>query len=376
MLDYEFVTTGRGTYGISRTVVDRIAYDSARLKSLYANRTVVRTRESSWTDWIAMPLPEVQHVEVDFARARKDGNQFRAAFAGGDTLQALGDWWAGRSRETDFEVLRECLFGLEKEGRQAKRDLRKAQDDASGASRKSLRKAVARGEAAVEVAKFVRDTSADVVLVGAGVLSGGTALALGGAGSLMKGGFKYQDTGNVGAAAVTSVVSFVGLVIPGPVKGGNRALNAGLVFAKTKTDALGTFAVGIMEGQGAGEAAFRTGVELFAGAALNKVGGKLLGADEALDAVKDSLAKVPVPFSYRLSAGQVGLMVGKAGMDSSAGGAKGAAGAALWGAANRKPKPNRQKRQMSDRFLLGDPVLADIAVIGPDRSTAPRRWNR
>jgi hypothetical protein len=58
---------------------------------------------------------------------------------------------------------------------------------------------------AVESAQFIRNLSADAILVIASLVSGGSAMALVGAGSIAKGAATYQDTGNIGAATVKAI---------------------------------------------------------------------------------------------------------------------------------------------------------------------------
>lgn len=84
----------------------------------------------------------------------------------------------------------------------------------------SMDKAVSMGESGVKYARMVRDGSAAIVVAGATVVTGGGAAGLGllAAGSGLKGLGKYQDTGNVGAAAIEASTEFVGGIFDlGPV---------------------------------------------------------------------------------------------------------------------------------------------------------------
>jgi hypothetical protein len=67
---------------------------------------------------------------------------------------------------------------------------------------------VRRGQAGADAARVVRDLSAGTLVVGATFLSGGTALAVLGGGSALKGTATYQDTGNVGAAMLDATATF------------------------------------------------------------------------------------------------------------------------------------------------------------------------
>lgn len=64
-------------------------------------------------------------------------------------------------------------------------------------------------DAAVQWAQWTRDTSLSALAVCAGVAGGGIAYAVGGACAVAQGGAKYQDTGNLGAAAITTVGGLV-----------------------------------------------------------------------------------------------------------------------------------------------------------------------
>ncbi|HXL85617.1 MAG TPA: hypothetical protein VN927_00305 [Gemmatimonadaceae bacterium] len=69
-------------------------------------------------------------------------------------------------------------------------------------------------ETAKTVAEFTRDISATILVSTATVLSGGTALAVLGAGAGIKGAAKFQDTGNVGLAVVEATGTFVVGALP------------------------------------------------------------------------------------------------------------------------------------------------------------------
>ena len=80
---------------------------------------------------------------------------------------------------------------------------------ASHATMESIDRHVRFGETGAEVARWVRDISASVLVAGATFLSGGTALGVLGAGSALKGTATYQDTGNVGNAILQGTGTFV-----------------------------------------------------------------------------------------------------------------------------------------------------------------------
>jgi len=86
--------------------------------------------------------------------------------------------------------------------------LREMQRNASRETSQNIDQAVMWGERAVGGATFLRDASATMLVVGSTLLTGGAAAAVLGAGSVLRGTGKYQDTGNVGAAVLTTSLTF------------------------------------------------------------------------------------------------------------------------------------------------------------------------
>ena len=137
----------------------------------------------------------------------------------------------------------------------------------------------------IEAARFVRDTSADVVAIGSTIATGGAAAGLLGASSALKGVYKYQDTGSAGAAVLYGGGSLV----------------------------LGYFKIGGKEASKAGElvliiaqGAMETGTSYVAGDSFSKAAERGLlkiastGASQALFSapiVKAVFSKIPVPFN-------------------------------------------------------------------------------
>ncbi len=73
-------------------------------------------------------------------------------------------------------------------------------------------------------AEVVRDTSATILVVTAGTMSGGAALSVLGAGSALRGTATYQNSGSVGAAVVSAVGTFaVGSIGIGPAGGASAS---------------------------------------------------------------------------------------------------------------------------------------------------------
>jgi hypothetical protein len=119
--------------------------------------------------------------------------------------------------------------------------------------------------------KIVRDGATDVLLIGAACLSGGAAFAVLGAGSVMSGVNKYQDTGNAQAAVIKGVGTFVvGAVSRGT---GGKALTgrekAVVMFIGASFDG----AEALAEGKSTNQALVAAGTSVLGTAVGDKVGG-------------------------------------------------------------------------------------------------------
>jgi hypothetical protein len=128
---------------------------------------------------------------------------------------------------------------------EARRDIltvRDMQERASRDSAQSIDSNVRGWERALSAAQFTRDASATILVVGAGVMSGGTALGVLGAGSVLRGTATYQDTGNVGAALIQTTGTFIVGAIPLGA-GGGAAGSAALMSRATPGATAGTIVV-------------------------------------------------------------------------------------------------------------------------------------
>lgn len=122
----------------------------------------------------------------------------------------------------DPASMRANLLGMIARGRSDFNAVEAMRRRATRQSSESISNNVEGWETALAVAQFTRDTSATILVVGAGLLSGGAAFGVLGAGSVLRGTATYQDTGNVGAAVINGSGTFiVGMV---GIAGGNPAL--------------------------------------------------------------------------------------------------------------------------------------------------------
>ncbi|MFC3182752.1 hypothetical protein [Cypionkella sinensis] len=122
----------------------------------------------------------------------------------------------------DPASMRANLLGMIARGRSDFNAVEAMRRRATRQSSESISNNVEGWETALAVAQFTRDTSATILVVGAGLLSGGAAFGVLGAGSVLRGTATYQDTGNVGAAVINGSGTFiVGMV---GIAGANPAL--------------------------------------------------------------------------------------------------------------------------------------------------------
>ncbi len=181
---------------------------------------------------------------------------------------------------------------------------------ANGRSSSSINSVVAGWERALGAATFVRDASATILVVTAGIVSGGTGLAAAGAagmtgistgtamttlavGSAMRGAFTYQDTGNVGSAAINAVGTFtvgaIGIGAAGATM--STADQATILVIQSAGQGMTTGGQALVEGRNASDAARAAAVSAgfgFAGGAISsQVGNMSLLSQVAISGVAD-----------------------------------------------------------------------------------------
>lgn len=165
-------------------------------------------------------------------------------------------------------------------------------------------------ETALTAATFVRDASATILVVTAGIVSGGTGLAAAGAvgmtgvstgtamttlavGSAMRGAFTYQDIGNVGSAAINAVGTFtvgaIGIGAAGATM--STADQATILVIQSTGQGMTTGGQALVEGRSASDAARAAAVSAgfgFAGGRIsNAVGGMSFVSQVAINGVAD-----------------------------------------------------------------------------------------
>jgi hypothetical protein len=141
--------------------------------------------------------------------------------------------------------------------------------DAQHRTMQNIESSVRKGEIGLEVATVVRDTSAEIEMVGATYLSGGAAVAVLGTGSAMKGAFVYQDTGRAGQAVATFgtnlVLGMADLKVGAAIKGlGSASERIGMAIVWAKAKATLDVPKSLIEGKTMKQAVSGGGVKLVA----------------------------------------------------------------------------------------------------------------
>jgi hypothetical protein len=221
MMTWTPVETSRGTWAVSWPHVEKIItwYHKSALALRYSSRVEIKQKMGSIERFFRSP---VYSLDVDWDRVSMQ--------AAHNTRAELGAWQSGgmgRRDGPDDSFLEELIDDLSEKIIQSRRNrdqLRLAIQSTSAASMQTVSRDVAHLQGWVTGATLVRDLSADFVIVGVGVLTGGagagagaalkTAAIKGGSAGVIKFGTKLQDTGSVGAASVTMGGEVVASLVP------------------------------------------------------------------------------------------------------------------------------------------------------------------
>jgi hypothetical protein len=196
---YELVQSGRTQFAIDWDIVRRLvrSYYRACLQWDFARE--VTMSDSHWYNPMSWSLPDVSHVEVDWHAVREYSDRYTDEEVA--NMRAMATINAARVANT--------LEGMIDTTARKKESFVDWLGTVQTQNMRSINKAVEDYQSNIEIAKFVRDTSAEGLMVGASVMSGGTAVAALGGASFFKGACKFQDTDSVGAAVMEGAGSFV-----------------------------------------------------------------------------------------------------------------------------------------------------------------------
>ena len=197
-MGYELLANGQTQFAIDWDIVNRIvrSYYTANLELAYARE--VTMSESHWYNPMTWSLPAISHVEVDWDAVRADADTYARTDVSNMRVEAkynapriarrledMIETTAGRK-----EMFIDWIARVQTE------------------NWKSIDQAVEDYESSADIARFVRDTSADGLMVGASVMTGGAAAAALGGASFFKGVCRFQDTASIGAGVMQAAGSF------------------------------------------------------------------------------------------------------------------------------------------------------------------------
>jgi hypothetical protein len=197
-MGYELLVSGQTQFAIDWDIVSRIvrSYHTANLQLAYARE--ITMSQSHWYNPMTWSLPGISHVEVDWDKVHAIADA--CATQDVRNMRTEAKYNAGRIARRldsliDITALRKETF-IDWIGTVQTQNM------------VSIGKAIGDYESNVEIAQFVRDTSADGLMVGASVMTGDTAVAALGGAAFVKGTCRFQDTASVGASVMEGAGSF------------------------------------------------------------------------------------------------------------------------------------------------------------------------
>lgn len=361
--NYLMFETNQGTYAVLPALVQRIAYDAAYYKHLSDTDNIETHHEN-----LGLGMPDNIRVKFDFEGAHQAARLASSEMLGKLIGKVLDQYTARMSLEhNNFEALRDELFELEIRARDGQNKIRAAQRGATDAFMNKVHRRVWWGQVGVGGARFVRNVAAETFLVGAFFLPGAGAIAGLAIGSVGQGYFKYQDTEDVPAAMMQGATTFMVNIVPIASRGGvqrwGRTQYYTMVFATKPLEAGARYANALVEGKSAFEAAIAAGSAMVGGAIGSGLARRLTPVE--LEKISSGLAKLGTPLNIKT----VVKMVGMSGIKYKANQLAGEVG-------NRLIQRIRQAgdhQQERPKLPVGDRVLADLAIRGPNQSTLPTR---
>jgi nucleotide-binding universal stress UspA family protein len=229
--------------------------------------------------------PDMVNVDIDF-------DKVRAAVDDSDSL--IDELFTRVDGGFPMSSILLILRDMRDNTRNAEEGLEALKRSAQKQTSDNIQASVDAGEATVEVLQVVRDLSAEALMVGATMATGGAALAILGAGSLLKGVARFQDTSNFGDAAIETgfnlTFGLVGFGINAGVASGvmeaDKSMQAALRFAVAINKGAGEVAKSSLQGRDVFQSLGRGGQTAFIDPAAVTIIGNLLP--------KGSLWAVPI----------------------------------------------------------------------------------
>lgn len=196
---YELIQNGNAKFFVDWDEVNRINKSFWTSFCLYNSSIVITLSDSHWANPFSYSMPDITHVETDWDLVTK--NVARGSENDLKTFKRIATYNVGSVAQQLTDRIRQALH--------FKKLFMGMQRRANDKSMLSIEKSVDSYMSQIEATKLVRDLSAEGLLIGASVMSGGAAAAAMATGSILKGTAKFQDTGSVAAGALEMGGSFV-----------------------------------------------------------------------------------------------------------------------------------------------------------------------
>jgi len=358
---YSMVKCVGTEYAVDWEVVERFCLSYWKTYYQLRYSETIRMSESTWYNPFSWKLPDIANLEVDWNAVR-----------GSATRACAGDMFAYSRKASSSmrDIAWDVKYKVEQTTVLRRRFVEQLKEIQS-ANLAAVEKSGNEYTGMIEAARFIRDTSADVVAIGSTIATGGAAASLLGASSVMKGVGKYQDTGKAGA----SILYGGGSILLGAFKVGGSTLTPVREYALI-------IAQGTLE----------SGTSLAAGDSFGKAmetGGLKIassGAAQALfstESVKRVVARIPVPMNVWVKKQDDGInkmlvdesseLLGKVGKKLTEKGTKAALGAAPRSPTPRPSQPATVQSGFLDEVPLEQMLLLYLAIVNMEKGIG-RGW--
>lgn len=272
---YTMVNSGRTQYAVDWEVVERFSrsYWSAYYQDQYS--TLTKMSESTWYNPFSWSMPEIRTVEFDWDKVHQA--------TGSAVTRDMLDY--ARQAASDMRgVADDVKFKLEQTSTM-KRSLRNWLREIQNDNVSAMNQAESDYTGLIDACRFVRDTSADIVAIGSTIATGGAASGLLAGSSVLKGVYKYQDTGRAGAA----ILYGAGSMALGAFKLSGAKLTTGGEYALIVAQGILEGGTSLASGKSFGDAVTAGGLKIAGSGAAQALFGSQL--------VKTVFQKMPVPFT-------------------------------------------------------------------------------
>jgi hypothetical protein len=358
-MEYSILRNDTATYAVDWDIVYRLvkSYHVAVARDLYSK--VVSTSNVTWYNPASWSSPDIRSLDVDWDQVRSKSIQ-----AADEDFARLAERGT-RSVPDMYKRLEWMVADTAKRTSDFVDEIGAIQSD----NMARMNAAVDRYGTWIEIAKFFRDTSADGLMIGASILTGGAGVAVLGTGSMLKGWAKYEDTNNAGAAVLTGAGAFTF----GAFKVGGTTLNRSETIVVTVLQAQWEAGIALTEGKSLGQAA-TAGAASVAMKVSDSAVDRFFKSDTATKMIKRAVAPLTITVVTEkgvenASAKLAGKVVTKAAQAGVRAGEKAVVKAI--GKASASPKSGTQTSPKTESLLEhatpSNDALLRIAIVNMDK---------